>query len=86
MLRKRTVLFIFSHCQLASVSTHSSWFQRAVWVLQPSALSLVSMFSSITAKLFLQNLPDMCQWSRTPHSVTESWLLSPLRLPLQPAP
>lgn len=32
------------------------------------------------------NLPDMCQWSRTPHSVTGSWLLSPLRLPLQPAP
>lgn len=42
--------------------------------------------ASITAKLFLQNLPDMCQWSRTPHSVTGSWLLSPLRLPLQPAP
>ncbi|EZH35073.1 hypothetical protein BX55_12920, partial [Escherichia coli O26:H11 str. 2010C-3871] len=62
------------------------WFQRVVWVLQPSALSPVSMLSSITAKLFLQNLPDMCQWSRTPHSVTGSWLLSPLRLPLQPAP
>ncbi|EZA10661.1 hypothetical protein BW75_02725 [Escherichia coli O81:NM str. 02-3012] len=80
------MLFIFFHCQLVSVSTHCNWFQRAVWVLQPSALSPVSMFSSITAKLFLQNLPDMCPWSRTPHCVTGSWLRSPLRQLLRPVP